>query len=74
MAVWPAGIDCGSGLPPGAQVELALTRGPGAVAQGLAGGVGDGVVDVPPVVVQQGEVSALGAGDLGERMAQTRWQ
>lgn len=50
---------------------LPLARDPGAVAQGLVDGVGggaDGGLDVlPRVVVQLGEVAALGAEDLGER-------
>ena len=76
--VWPAGAaaeHAGQGLFPGAGGELAqalpLARDPGAAAQGLVDGVGggaDGGLDVlPRVVVQLGEVAALGAEDLGER-------
>ena len=49
---------------------LPLARDPGSGAQGLvdgAGGVADGGLDlVLLVVVQPGEVAALGAEDLGE--------
>jgi hypothetical protein len=49
---------------------LPLARGPGSGAQGPvdgAGGVADGGLDaLPRVVVQVGEVAALGAEDLGE--------
>ena len=76
--VWPAGAaaeHAGQGLFPGAGGELAqalpLAGDPGAIAQGLvdgAGGGGDGGLDVlPRVVVQLGEVAALGAEDLRER-------
>jgi hypothetical protein len=48
-----------------------LARDPGAGAERVidgAGGVFDGGVHVPPVlVVHQSEVAALGAADLGER-------
>ena len=75
--VWPAGAGAervGQGLVPGAGGELVqalpLARDPGSGAQGLvdgAGGVADGGLDlVLLVVVQLGEVAALGAEDLGE--------
>ena len=77
VVVWPAGADgedVGQGLVPGAGGELAqpppLAGHPGVGAQRLldgAGGVFDSGVHVPPVVVvDQGEVAALGADDLRE--------
>src|SRR5206468_9324777 len=76
--VWPAGLaaeHAGQGLVPGAGGELLqalpLARDPGAAAQGLVDGAGggadDGVDVLPGVVVQLGEVAALGAEDLRER-------
>jgi hypothetical protein len=75
--VWPAGAGgehAGQGLLPGAGGELVqalpLARDPGAAAEGVvdgAGGLADGSVHVPPVVlVHQGEVAALRVEDLGE--------
>jgi hypothetical protein len=75
--VWPARAGAehvGQGLSPGAGGELAqappLARDPGVGAQGTvdgAGGPADGGVHVQPVVVVQlGEVAALGSEDLGE--------
>ena len=75
--VWPAGAaaeHAGQGLVPGAGGELLqalpLARDPGSAAQGLVDGLGggaDGGLDVlPRVVVQLGEVAALGLEDLGE--------
>jgi hypothetical protein len=78
VVVWPAGPaaeHAGQGLIPGAGGELLqalpLARDPGAAAQrvvdGARGGA-DGGLDVRPrVVVQLGEVAALGAEDLRER-------
>jgi hypothetical protein len=76
--VWPAGADgqrVGQGLLPGAGGELVqappLPGDPGAAAQGMAdgaGGAADGGVNLVPVMLMdQSEVAALGAEDLGER-------
>jgi len=77
VVVWPArgdGEHCAQGLLPGAGGELAqpplLAGDPGACAERVvdgAGGVFDGGVHVPPVlVVHRGEMVAVGAADLGE--------
>ena len=58
-------------MPGGEQAQPPLLpRDPGAAAQGLVDGAGDGgdgdVHELLPVVAQQGEVAALRAEDLGE--------
>jgi hypothetical protein len=78
VVVWPAGAaaeHAGQGLIPGAGGELLqalpLARDPGAAAQrvvdGARGGADGGLDMLPRVVVQLGEVAALGAEDLRER-------
>src|SRR5262245_41553141 len=78
VVVWAAragGQRGGQVLLPGAGGELAhpvlLARDPGAAAQGAvdaARGVADGGVHVLPVVLAgKGEMTAVGAEDLGER-------